>query len=471
MKKNTNTILLIFTIFLIVEFVLCINVPFFWDGMTKVGRAEWIYDHNFSSLIVPTEINSGHPPLWITLLAGSWALLGKSLWVSRLLLLVVNWGVLYQLLLLCKKLFADRVSIFWFFLLCIEATLLTQTTSLNNDMLLLFFVLLSCNAILSNRWFLLTLALAGVLMTNLRGIYCIIGLGVFHGILYRYKLVSASRKIIWSYLLACIVFGAFVLYQYSELGWAIISQNESYAKHRKTGSWLRVLHKGRAFLVHAFEYGRIFLWVPLAILLGVAFKKYRWKLPSEIKIPFIGLAVFTAVFILGFVPFTNPIGPRYLMICYIFGIILLLNLVYILPLQKWVRKATLIFVAIGFLTGHLWVYPATTDQAWDSTLAYLNYYPVKSDMLQFLDEKNIDETSVGTNLRLRNLYIVPALKPNRTFAFKRLDLDTNEYVLFSNIENDTSPDQIETLRTQWTEIKSFSQMGVFITLYKNPNFR
>ncbi len=439
--------------------------------MTKVGRANWIYENNFSSLIVPTEMNSGHPPLWITLLAGSWALFGKSLWVSRLLLLVVNWGVLYQLLLLCKKLFSDRVSIFWFFLICIEATILTQTTSLNNDMLLLFFVLLSCNAIISNKWILLTVALAGVLLTNLRGIYCTVGLGVIHIILYRCKFIIASRKMIWAYVLASLVFGAFVLYQYSEVGWAIVSQNEGYAKHRKTGSWLRVLHKSRAFLVHAFEYGRVFLWVPLFILLGIAFKKYSWKLPSEIKIPLISLVVFTAIFILGFVPFTNPIGPRYLMICYIFGIILLLNLVFVLPLQKWVRKGILVFVAFGFLTGHFWVYPATTDQAWDSTLAYLNYYPVKSKMLQFLDEENIAETSIGTNMRLRNLYLVPALKPNRQFAFKRLDMDENEYVLFSNIENETSPDQIKILRTRWTEIKSFSQMGVFITLYKNPNFR
>jgi hypothetical protein len=199
LKKNTNIIILIFTIFtifLILEFILCINIPFFWDGITKVGRANWIYNNNFSSLIVPSEFNSGHPLLWITLLAGSWALFGKSLWVSRVLLLVVNWGVLYQLLLLCKKLFADRVSIFWFFLLCIEATILTQTTSLNNDMLLLFFVLVSCNAIFSNKWFLLTLALAGVLMTNLRGIYCTVGLGIIHIVLYRCKLVTASRKMI-----------------------------------------------------------------------------------------------------------------------------------------------------------------------------------------------------------------------------------------------------------------------------------
>jgi hypothetical protein len=257
-----------------------------------------------------------------------------------------------------------------------------------------------------------------------------------------------------------LVLGVFVLYQYSELGRAIISQNESYAKHRKTGSWLRMMHQGRAFLVHSFEYGRVFLWVPLFILLGVAFKKYRWKLPSEIKMPLIGLGVFTAIFILGFVPFTNPIDPRYLMICYVFGIILLLNLLYVLPIQKWVRKGTLVFVAIGFLTGHFWVYPATTDQAWDSTLAYLNYYPVKSEMLQFLDKKNITKTSIGTNMRLGNLYLVPALKPNRQFAFSRLDLELNEYVLFSNIEIETGPDQIEILRCQWIEIKSFSQMGV-----------
>ncbi|MDX1461655.1 MAG: hypothetical protein R3359_01260 [Marinirhabdus sp.] len=467
-RHTDRSIIVIFTIFLIISFILCMDVPFFWDAQLKVSRANWIYDTNFQNLIVPTEINSGHPPLWITFLAGSWALFGKSLWASRLLLLIVNWGVYYQLLLLCKKLFSEKVSIWFFFLLCIEATLLAQTTSLNNDMLLLFFVLLSANAIFVNRWWLLTLGLIGLLMTNLRGIYCLLALLIIQLILYKKQLIPASKKMVWAYLISASVFGTFAWYQYSELGWTIISQNKSYAEHRKVGSLRRVLHKGKYFVYHAFEYGRVFLWLPIFAMLYLAYKKYKWKMPSKIMIPLVGLSVFTLLFILGFVPFTNPISPRYLMICYIFGSILFLNLIFELAISKAVRRGLITLLALGFLTGHFWVYPATVDQAWDSSLAYLNYYPVKKDMIAYIDQQQIPESTIGTNLRMRNLYIVPAREPNRQFDFKKLNLDENDYVLFSNMENDTSLEDINTLRSNWIEVQSFSQLGIFMTLYKNP---
>lgn len=271
------------------------------------------------------------------------------------------------------------------------------------------------------------------------------------------------------YLIGLALFVGFAMYQYSELGWAIISTNKSYLQHRQPGTWEIILHNIGALGFHVAEFGRIFLWLPLMALLIMVFKTHKWKqLTGGIRKSFIILLVFTGVFVVGFVPFTNPIGPRYLMICYIIATILLLNLVFFLPIRRMVRRLIIAIVAIGFITGHLWVYPAAIDQAWDSNLAYLHYYTVRDDMFDYIDKSGIPEERIGTHMRIRNLYSVPALKPNRRFGFTKFDMEENPYILFSNIENWTTARQIETLRSEWIEVQTFSQMGVFVTLYKNP---
>ena len=156
---------------LILEFILLKDLPFFWDGVSKAYRAHWIYTHGFSSLIVPTEYNSGHPPLWITSIAAFWTVFGKTVTSARFLLLWVNLGVFYQLFQLCRKSFVPGASLLFFLLVAIDPTLVAQTTILNNDMLLLFFLLLALNSLWANTWGWYTLAIAGLLLTNLRGIY------------------------------------------------------------------------------------------------------------------------------------------------------------------------------------------------------------------------------------------------------------------------------------------------------------
>jgi hypothetical protein len=55
--------------------------------------------------------------------------------------------------------------------------------------------------------------------------------------------------------------------------------------------------------------------------------------------------------------------------------------------------------------------------------------------------------------------------------FVEQDLETNEYVLFSNLDNRTSDEDIRQLQTSWEVVTESSRMGVFLTLYKNPNVK
>ena len=472
MKRNEKIIILLFSIFLFVEFFLLIDLPFFWDAISKSQRADWIYSSNFSSLIVPTAMNSGHPPLWITSIAVFWVLFGKLLWPARLLLLLINFGVFYQLLVLARTHFTKAASIFLVLLVFIEPTLIASTTMLNNDMMLLFFTLLGINALFKNRSWLYTIAVVGLLMTNLRGIYCFIALSGIHLWLNKAGLLVFERKMLRAYIIGILVFIAFAFYQNSQIGWFIITENEGFSKHRELTGLARALKNTAAFIKNLLEFGRLIIWIPLIFMVYHFLKKKGFKKNDKTMRLLIALVVFTAVFFIGMVPFGNPIGTRYFLICFVLANVLFINLMIDQISNLAYRKIIVLAASILFITGHLWIYPATISQAWDSSLAYLNYYSQEEKMVSFIEEQGISKSDIGTNIRINATWIATLNELDKErMSFVDFDLNTNNYILFSNIENITKDEDIRILRNDWEEIKTFSQLGVFMTLYKNPKIK
>ncbi len=199
------------------------------------------------------------------------------------------------------------------------------------------------------------------------------------------------------------------------------------------------------------------------------FKNKNRQLSRSSKRIIIALTVFTVIFFLGFVPFSNPMGPRYLMICFILAYILFINLLFNSHLKESLRKGLVALIVLAFVTGHFWIYPATISQGWDSSLAYLNYFSEEKKMLTYISEENIPNDEIGTHLPLNSKYLATVGATEKFDPYFAVpDLNTNKYFLFSNIENRTKDDGIKILRTKWKEIVTYSRMGVFLTLYENP---
>lgn len=455
-------------LFLILEFFFLMDIPAFWDATSKFLRAGWLYDNNFEQLVVPTEYNSGHPPLWISSIAVFWKMLGKTIWSARLLLLFVNMGAVYQLFLLFKKTRIPQVPILLFLVLCIEPTFIAQTTSLNNDMLLLFFTLLGINSLLKNNWLLYAIALTGILFTNLRGIYIAIVLIITHIAYIKFGIQRLKRKMYYSYAIAIVAFLGFLLYQYQELGWVIITKNKSYSQHRESTSLINALKNSAAFAKNLLEYGRFVIWVPLLVYL-LKFRKKK-NIDRTSKALLIPLFLFLLIFFLGMVPFSNPMGPRYLMICNLLAILLFFNVVYTFEYTSIKKNIAITITVLAFITGHLWIYPATIAQGWDSSLAYLRYYTLEKEMLSFIEQEDLSFAEIGTNLPMHNrAYARAKSRGASEFQFAGIDLQENEFYLFSNIENKTRDEEIKILREDWEVVKEYTSMGVFLTLYKRPD--
>ena len=460
---NFKLVLFFLVCVLVVEFLLLKSTPFFWDAISKSYRADWIYRNGLTEFIVPTDFNSGHPSLWISLLAGFWTVFSKTIWSSRLLLLFVNIGVVWQIVLLCKNNFLTTISAFAVLVVCLEPTFIAQTTSLNNDMLLLFFTLLGLNALIKSKSLIFVLALTGLLFTNLRGIYIVTALFVIHFIYFKLKLIENKRSLFLGYVLAFLGFGVFCYFQNEKLGWFIITQNENFNSHRQSVGFKQVFINIIVYAKSFLEYGR-FIIVLLLLPLIVKYLKDKGHRSVEIDRVGIALFVFVIVFFLGVVPFSNPFGDRYFMICYLLSVVLLTNLLAFCNIPK--KPILYSGIILMFVTGHLWIYPATISQPWDSSLAYLNYYQVEENMENYIDSVKIKHSDIGTRIRF-NEREYSELKPlDEHKLYTDFNINTNSYILLSNIENRTKDDELNKVMTNWKLIKKYSQMGVFIALYK-----
>lgn len=468
LQKPYNYLLIGAIAFLVLLYFLTQNLPFFWDAHSKSIRATWFLENNFSQWVIPTELSAGHPPLWEVLLALTWKFTERTLEYSRLLLLVFNIGVFWQLTRFLRDHKMSAVPYLALIIVFLEPTLLAQTTIINNDMMLLFFTLLGLNSIYRNDKILYSIALTGVLFSNVRGISIFASLFLIEFLFYWFKLKKNKQEFLWiSYFIPVFIFGAFLMYHYQILGWIL---KKPHHEHREIADFMKILKNIAAIAKSILESGRIFLFGLLGILVFRYLKKQNWaNISHENKRLIISFSIFFLVSTVLFTFMTNPVSPRYYMICFLIATLLCLNLIFeLIPKVKW-QKGSVIFLAVAFLTGHLWIWPPTISQGWDTSLAYLNYFPLRDKMENYLVENSIPKSETGTNLNLNNPEYIDLKQPADTL-YPELDTSSQRYIILSNIENKTSDQDINLLMNHWKLIQSYKQLGVFVNLYENPNY-
>jgi hypothetical protein len=418
-------------------------------------------------------MNSGHPPLWPVLLAMWWKIFGFTIASSRFLLLIINVLVGYQLLKLLENNFPQKNFFLLVIIVFLEPTFLAQTTILNNDMILLLFTLLAYNIIEKSEkksvfWY--TLALTGILFANLRGMLLFSCILILDIIFYNLKLRSNINKlIIMPYVISAVIFLSFLMYQYVILGWVIKTPSPNWVDHRSVAPIFHMVKNIFSIIRNFLDYGRVVIMVLSALLIYKYFKLYKFKSDLNIAKLLVSVTVFSFGLSLFFIFFTNPIGHRYFMISYILLVILCLLLLEKLYVQSAIKKFNIIII-VAFISGHFYIYPSTISQGWDSSLAYFSYFENRDKLIVFIEDNKIDKSSIGTNLSLNSIEYSDLKVINKEMNnFSKLDLKHNNFVILSNIDNSTSDEDISIIKNEWILVKDFSKLGVYVSLYKNPN--
>jgi len=112
------------------------------------------------------------------------------------------------------------------------------------------------------------------------------------------------------------------------------------------------------------------------------------------------------------------------------------------------------------------IYPVKIAQGWDSTTAHWPYYSLRNEMLDFIEQKQINEDSISSFFP--NISSSKYIElDNNPFNFKDFKYSNTEFVLYSNIFN-IDDDIIDELfhSGKWNKIKVLRDRRITFILFK-----
>ncbi|MGB1243636.1 MAG: hypothetical protein ACPG49_13995, partial [Chitinophagales bacterium] len=192
--------------------ILSLDIPFFWDNVYLVSKmAHYYYENSFPSVVLPLELDSGHPPFYAMYVAAMWSCFGKTLAVSHWAVFpfLVGLGIAYYHL--ARYLLPSKAVPFAMILLLIEPTLLAQSVLGGVDIALVCLYLVALNGTFYRKHGMLAIALCLMSAFSLRGIIAVGLLGLTEFVIrfqesritgerFFYRIYSVIYKIIPAYL-------------------------------------------------------------------------------------------------------------------------------------------------------------------------------------------------------------------------------------------------------------------------------
>lgn len=463
---------------------------FFWDTIQLGSKhAHWYFEQNFSTLLLPEEIDSGHPPVFGMYLALCWMLFGKSLLVSHLSMLPFVWGTVWGTYQLGKYYGDSRVAMLLLLFLLVDPTVAAQHILVSPDAVICCFFINAWYAILTKKGVLKALMLFGMASISMRGMMIVAGLYLFDVLLTllalhtrqtRFKrefnskfcLLVFFRKSLF-YIPAGLAALTFLIWHYQATGWIGYHTDSTWAPSFVKVDLAGFLKNIVILVWRLFDFGRFTVWLVIGGLTFWAWIKSReeyfkqadffWKNHKLQQLYVLGGALFL-VLTPSFLLHQHLTAHRYLLPLLVWASVLVYYLIInYLKNKKWYRGVVALIIISLFL-GNFWIYPPSISQGWDSSLAHLPHYELRTEVLDFFNEKRIPLKQVGTAFPE-----IGALKykdlSEREDGMVTKDLTRNQYIYYSNVMNEFSDAELIELTRNWQILQRWEDRGVVAIVY------
>lgn len=443
---------------------------FFWDTIQLGAKqAYWFYESGFSSLLLPANIDSGHPPFFGLYLAALWALFGKSLYVSHWAMLPFLWGAFWLAYRIGNRLGGRRSAWFLPLLLLGDPVFMGQAVLISPDLALIFAFLATLYGILGRRPLLTAAGALLLAIISLRGMMCVAMLFAFDLLgetAFWMSKRSLPRRIARKatvYLPAVLAAASFLGYHYWQTGWIGYHADSPWAPSFERVALPGFLRNVLILSWRTLDYGRTF---EVAALLAGLWMVWRRNPVLRLELaPWLLLALLSLVILSPSLLLHHSLSAhRYLLPFFLSLHLLFFQLLLLLARSYRQRRWWLLPILIGLASGNLWIYPRSVAQGWDATLAHLPYYAPREDVLDFVEKKKIPLEEVGT--------VFPEIGPlkfrdlsDRETSMKRADLATDRYVFYASIMNDFSDQELKTLDEEYEILYERRQWWIRVILY------
>lgn len=433
------------------------HLPFFWDTILTSTITQYFYENGFHNFITPAMYDAGHPPLFYCYVTCFYYLFGKALWVAHLSMLPFTVvGIVAFVNLLQYFSFSKIQQLLGVMLYFLIPAVASQNIQVSYDAVLLSLYLLAIVSYLANKKIVFALLSFLMLGITLRGVFCVAALSIT---IFFIEHKSFSKWLKWNLLLlpSILLISGWYFYHYTNTGWFFATNAEGWDKQRGIVDFMGLFK-------NCFSNARCFFDLGIVTLSILCFY-YIYKNYKIDKITLFWL-IPAVVFSVSFLPFTNPINHRYFLIVYV------MMLLPVLRLMQTINKKYSILLACMLLLGNFQLYPVPISNGWDCTLAQLNYFKC----MNMLNERNaqkqfLQKNITGTVFPL-NVSLYQSEMKNDTIKMTNINgkrIDNLPFVLYANIGNDFSTEQINQLHQtkKWMIEKEFKYGFVKIILYKN----
>jgi hypothetical protein len=443
--------------------VFSIPIPFFWDSAFFSAVSVYFYDHGMNGFITPLQHDTGGFPLFSSYLTLVWIIFGKTLAVSHLAILPFLIGVVNQFYLLAKRFLNDKTIVLALILLLIEPVFITQSILMGYDILMVYFFLLSLNALYDKKELLFSIAFLFLSLISIRGIMLASALFIIDLFLFK----KIDRLFIRKYLPAVFICVIWFIYHKTQTGWFLFSPTRENNAEQFSGA-VMMLRQFVYIIWKTLDLGRITLWI-LFITSAMYFLKHNKasKTKELIALVFIPLIALTFLMLL----IKNPIGHKYFLIVFV---LLNIGVCYCLEQLESRKKSVLLFclISTSLIGGNFIFYPQRYGNAWDASLKVLPYFKLDAEMKAYLLKNAIPDNQIGTQFPLTTKYPFSHLSDahDQYIDIEDKPIKTFQYFLYSNIINTNRMSDLEKITTQWLAIKKMKCGTIELTLYQNPDF-
>ena len=457
-------------IFYILFSILTIHLPFYGDHVSLISApANYFFDTGFQSLILPTELDTGHPPFYAVIHAGLWKLFGRNLMVSHLIGLIAILFLFYQFHLFCKKQLTDGQRKIAILLFLLQPTILAQTSLMSADIFVCGLYFSGLNALLTKKTNYLIFAIAVLLLISVRGII-VTGFLLIAVFYFIEDWRSHLKKYFFIFLTGAIPAILWHWFHFAETGWVISNPQSPWAKGREFIGWTNF---PVAVFEYFFRYIELGMIVPWLVILFCLKKFLRDPNSKKLCLLIISGFIFFSLFMIFF---KNPVMVRYILPVQIMVIILFAKSVSAFFSSNY-KIFLLSICSILFIAQHFIAYPQTKssifEYSWgEGSLAHLSYFKFRKEGSEFLASHHISSDQVYTGFpeykSFKNTDLDQA-NANVYHPFTESAMQTYPFVIYSNIMNGISKTAEMELKEHWIRLETYYEYPVEYIIFQNPS--
>jgi len=432
-----NFVLIFIAISLVLIFLKwnTLHAPFHWDVMSfTVPTAENIYHHG---VFISKAGSTGHPPLFLSVLALTWKIFGKSLFVSHFLNIILGALGLTCLFFLANKLYGIKVAITSFIFLLFNQTFFTQVGIVYLSIPLMSTAILTVYAYIQRKYWLYLVSAISMLLvkeTSLVILGSILLYEIFESLSKKEKVVAILKRA--SVLAVPVIpLAAWFLTHYLTTGYVFKTTRVFINK----GNFFSIFFKN--FMKHfiydsSIENFNRTNWIIFIFIIVFFMSSIKRKLEYE--------KLFLLIIILNVTLFslTDDL-PRYFLITFPF--FLLMGARASVSLTEQVKGKGRIFLLLAIISLYVGLsvmnYHGTRQtDGWrlESNMEYLDMVRLHVKVCEFIQKKHESAwvmTNDPLNIALQKPWYGYVDKPMKVIDFRTLERPENTIVVWSAQSN------------------------------------